>query len=133
MDPNKVATPHFYVSIGISEACFDIADGKKLEGGLGIEEGYVKRWANRTNIQKELENHWKMLKDAISAEQADETSKKSIAQVRLRRAETADEQLRVDMTGTGITKKNADTQQQKLYKFKKLKDNEDKDDHQQSA
>jgi hypothetical protein len=106
MDPKSTATPHFYVSIGISEACFAIADGKKLDGGLGVEDGYVKRWAGRINIQKELENHWKILKEAIAAEQEDENTKKSLAQLRLKRAETSDEDLKVDMTGTGITRKN---------------------------
>ena len=35
MDPKREDEPHFYVQIGISEACFAILAGKKLEGGLG--------------------------------------------------------------------------------------------------
>ncbi len=30
MDPAKITTPHFFVSVGISEACFAIEDGKKI-------------------------------------------------------------------------------------------------------
>jgi Holliday junction resolvase RusA-like endonuclease len=136
MDPQKVSTPHFYVSIGISEACFDIADGRKIDGSLGVEDTYVKRWAGRTNIQRELENYWKMLKDAITAELADDSAKKSIAQIRLRRAETAEERLRVDMTGTGIIRRNKNNQQKRLYKFKKAQEeklSKKKQKRQQSA
>lgn len=118
MDPKKVPQPHFYVSIGISEACFSIDDGKKLEGGLGSEDGYVKRWADRTNIKKELENHWKIIKEAITAQEEDEANKKSAAIVKLRRAETADANLNVDMTSTGIDKSKRE-QRQKRDEFLK--------------
>lgn len=43
MDPKRCSDPHFFVSIGISEANFSILDGKKLDDGLGAEDGYVKR------------------------------------------------------------------------------------------
>jgi len=121
MEPKRQDMPHFYVSIGISEACFSIDDGKKLEGGLGNEDGYVKRWADRTNIHKELEAHWKMLKEALQAEQDDDVSKKSAASVRIRRAETADEDLSVDMTGTGIDKTKREDLRKKrhLYELRK--------------
>lgn len=121
MEPKRQDQPHFYVSIGISEACFSIDDGKKLEGGLGNEDGYVKRWADRTNIHKELESHWKMIKEALAAEQEDDVSKKTAATVRLRRAETTDENLDVDMTGTGIDKTKREEQRKKrmLYELRK--------------
>lgn len=122
MEPKKVAEPHFFVSIGISEACFAIMDGKKLEGGLGAEDGYVKRWADRTNIKKELENHWKILKEAIAAEQEEDVSKKSTATVKLRRAEASQDNLRVDMTGTGIDrakKEELERKRKRLFGMKK--------------
>ncbi len=121
MDPKKIAEPHFFVSIGISEACFSITDGKKLEGGLGSEDGYVKRWSDRTNIHKELESHWKILKEAIAAETEEDASKKSTATVRLRRAETANDQLNVDMTGTGIDKTKRQELQRKRTRFEGFK------------
>lgn len=113
MEPKRQDMPHFFVSIGISEACFSIDDGKKLEGGLGNEDGYVKRWADRTNIHKELEAHWKIVKEKLQADQEEDVSKKSAATVRLRRAEATDEDLNVDMTGTGIDKTKREELQRK--------------------
>lgn len=121
MDPKHVAEPHFYVCIGISEACFSITDGKKLEGGLGPEDGYVKRWADRTNIKKELENHWKALKDAIAAQEEEDANKKSAATVKLRRLETAQDNLSVDMTGTGIDKAKKEELERKRKRLLGLK------------
>lgn len=104
MDPQKTPEPHFYVSLGISEACFSIEEGKKIDGGLGPEDGLVARWASRTNIYNELKNHWKTITEALAAEMEDDMTKKSDAVVRLRRAEREDTDLSVDMTGTGIDK-----------------------------
>lgn len=117
MDPNKVFEPHFFVCIGISEACFAIENGKKLEGGLGIEDGYVKKWADRINIHKELENHWKILKEAISAEE----SRKLAVKIHLRRLETTDTNLNVDMTSTGINKVKREELKEKRKHLQKLK------------
>jgi hypothetical protein len=83
MDPLGNSTPHFFVAIGISEACFAIADGKKLEGGLGVEDNFVKRWAERPSVQRELENHWKELKEAITAKIKEEKNKQAFAQANL--------------------------------------------------
>ncbi len=112
MDPRAIADPHVIITVGISEAAFSIMDGKKLEGGLGPEDGYVKRWIERTNINKELMAHWKILKDAITAEESEDINKKASAVSRLRRAETANVELGVDMTGTGINK----TKQEELHR-----------------
>lgn len=132
MDPKAVAQPHFFVVIGISEACFSIDDGKKIEGGLGHEDGYVKRWADRTNIHKELEAHWKMIKEAIAAEQEDDATKKSAVTVRLRRAETSDENISVDMTSTGLNRakrQESEDKKKRFHKFKKEIKNEIKKDN----
>lgn len=77
MDPVKVTMPHFYVAIGISEACFSIEDGKKLDGSLGgAEDSYVARWASRATVQSELKQQWKAIKDSIDAEKEVEDMKK---------------------------------------------------------
>ncbi len=122
MDPKRVAEPHFYVCIGISEACFSIQDGKKLEGGLGNEDGYVKRWSDRTNIHKELEAHWKMLKDLIAAEESEDVNKKATASMITRRlASAGNDNLDVDMTGTGIDKSKKQELERKKRRFAGLK------------
>lgn len=126
MDPKREDEPHFYVQIGISEACFAILDGKKLEGGLGAEDGYVKRWSDRSNINNELKNHWKVIKEAIAAEEEDDATKKSSAITALRRAEASQTELNVDMTGTGIDKTKREELERKKKRFVGLKKDIDK-------
>lgn len=129
MDPKREDEPHFYVQIGISEACFAILDGKKLEGGLGAEDGYVKRWSDRSNINNELKNHWKVIKEAIAAEEEDDATKKSSAITALRRAEASQTELNVDMTGTGIDKTKREELERKKKRFVGLKKDIDKNKH----
>jgi hypothetical protein len=105
MDPIKISTPHFFVAIGISEACFAISDGKKIEGGLGIEDGYVKRWSERINIQKELKKYWKMTEESVEIEKEKQKQNQSLAKIRLN-TEPQNSDLGVDMTGTGIIQKD---------------------------
>lgn len=120
MDPSKLTTPHFYVSVGISEACFAIEDGKKIEGSLGYEDGYVVRWAGRSNIHNELEAFWKALKDAMSAMDKDEGSGKSIETlVQSKLTEAANDAMQVDMTGTGIDRSKKFEYDRKKKKFLK--------------
>lgn len=129
MDPKREDEPHFYVQIGISEACFAILDGKKLEGGLGAEDGYVKRWSDRSNINNELKNHWKVIKEAIAAEEEEDATKKSSAITALRRAESSQTDLNVDMTGTGIDKTKREELERKKKRFVGLKKDIDKNKH----
>ena len=129
MDPKREDEPHFYVQIGISEACFAILDGKKLEGGLGAEDGYVKRWSDRSNINNELKNHWKVIKEAIAAEEEEDATKKSSAITVLRRAEASQTELNVDMTGTGIDKTKREELERKQKRFVGLKKDIDKNKH----
>ncbi|CDE99915.1 unknown [Clostridium sp. CAG:813] len=129
MDPKRCSDPHFFVSIGISEANFSILDGKKLDGGLGAEDGYVKRWSDRVNINNELRAHWKIIKEAIAAEQEEDTGKKSSVTLRLRRAENSQDNLDVDMTGTGIDKTKREAKTKRLLKMKNnVLDSNKKDD-----
>lgn len=129
MDPKREDEPHFYVQIGISEACFAILDGKKLEGGLGAEDGYVKRWSDRSNINNELKNHWKVIKEAIAAEEEEDATKKSSAITALRRAEASQTDLNVDMTGTGIDKTKREELERKQKRFAGFKKDIDKNKH----
>lgn len=126
MDPKREDEPHFFVQIGISEACFAILDGKKLEGGLGAEDGYVKRWSDRSNINNELKNHWKVIKEAIAAEEEEDATKKSSAITALRRAESSQTDLNVDMTGTGIDKTKREELERKKKRFAGFKKDIDK-------
>ena len=81
MDPKKNQIPHFYVSLGISEACYMISPVQKISGSIGRnEEKYIIMWASRTNINGELRKHWAYLMKALALEleDADENEKQII-------------------------------------------------------
>lgn len=63
----------------------------------------MKRWAERVNINKELKNHWKLVKEAFITEMGEEDAqRRAMAVIRMRRA--SNEDLNVDMTGTGLNR-----------------------------
>lgn len=60
MDPKKLKTPHFTIKMGMSEATFDLNSCEKLNGGLGFEERFVRRWYDRVGIKQRLSECWEM-------------------------------------------------------------------------
>ena len=58
MDISKKASPHVTISIGMSEAEFDIRTGDKRTGGLGPDEKYVFRWLGRADTLPDLNDCW---------------------------------------------------------------------------
>ena len=116
MDPIKIREPHFFVSIGISEACYSIETGKKLDGSLGPEDSYVTRWAGRSNINNELKNHWKNILDAVELDAEEDATKKAIDAIKMR-PEEKDESLAVDMTGTGISRVRPSSRGKRRYYY----------------
>lgn len=58
MDPVKIQDPHFWVRIGISEACFLIQDGTILSGSIGADTKYIPKWLNKTGVREELMATW---------------------------------------------------------------------------
>ena len=66
-------------------------------------------------------SHWKLLKDAITAEESEDLNKKASAAARLRRAESANVDLGVDMTGTGINTTKQEELQRKRNRLKGFK------------
>jgi len=114
MDPLKVTEPHFFVSIGISEACYNLDSGKKMDGSLGPEDAYVSRWAGRSNIASALKAHWKKLLDAAhDEEEQEEAVKKALDMIPTMKddktvsntgTDDLDGELDIDMMGTGRSK-----------------------------
>lgn len=64
MNPKQSEMPHLIVRIGISEAMFSLSSGDKISGGLGPDEGTVKRWLARNLSNYDLNNVWKQEKKA---------------------------------------------------------------------
>ena len=58
MDIAKDSTPHVVVTVGMSEAKYNIKMGEKMEGGLGPDDKYVQRWFNNTNTIPALMECW---------------------------------------------------------------------------
>ena len=60
-DPRTTKTPQIIITIGMSEAAFNVMTGEKISGGLGPDERYVIRWMDRGSNREELKA---ILKDA---------------------------------------------------------------------
>ncbi len=54
LDPRTSKIPQISVSIGISEATFNLLTSEKTSGGLGPDEKYVLRWLDRGSNREEL-------------------------------------------------------------------------------
>ncbi len=53
-DPRTTKIPQVIITIGMSEASFDIMTGEKISGGLGPDEKYIFRWLDRGSNRGEL-------------------------------------------------------------------------------
>lgn len=62
MDARRIASPHFTVRIGISEASYSIETCERIAGSLGMDEKFIPRWFNKSNIKEEIEAIWKTSK-----------------------------------------------------------------------
>ena len=58
MAPSKNRNPHFWVRIGISEACFLIEDGSVITGSIGPDTKYIPKWLNKSGVREELMSTW---------------------------------------------------------------------------
>lgn len=59
MDPKTNSTPHIIIRIGISEAIYDIRTWTKISGGLGTDEGIIKRWFDRNMDNFDFIGNWR--------------------------------------------------------------------------
>jgi len=67
----KYTFPNIIVCIGISEAVFNFVDGTKVDGGLGPDEKYVRKWLGSSNIVSDLKELWISTSELIKAEDED--------------------------------------------------------------
>lgn len=61
MNIAKNPTPHFTISIAMSQAEFDLRTGEKLSGSLGPDERHVLRWIAKANTLLLLTERWKLV------------------------------------------------------------------------
>lgn len=113
MEPKKNKTPHFYVSLGISQACYMINPVEKILGGIGgNDERYVIMWANRPNINGELRKHWAFLMKASTIDveglvEANTNAQKVSKETEEKLQEEAAQIASDIITGAGVDNKNA--------------------------
>lgn len=60
--------PHVIIAIGISEAIYNVKDVIKIDGGLGSDERYVRKWLEKTNTIDNLVEIYNNLTDLTSVE-----------------------------------------------------------------
>lgn len=64
----KLHYPNIIVTIGISEAIFNIREGTKTDGSLGPDERYVKKWLGSSSVIADLKEIYIAMSDLIKAE-----------------------------------------------------------------
>jgi hypothetical protein len=70
---SKYHYAHVIITIGISEAVFNISDGTKTDGGLGPDEKYVRKWLGTSSIVSDLKEIYIAMSDLIKAEDEDKS------------------------------------------------------------
>ena len=53
-DPRTTKNPEIVVSVGMSEATFNLNTREKISGGLGPDERYIIRWLGRDSTYNDL-------------------------------------------------------------------------------
>lgn len=64
----KLHYPNIIITIGISEATFNIKEGTKTDGSLGPDERYVKKWLGNSSVIADLKEIYIAMSDLIKAE-----------------------------------------------------------------
>ena len=59
MDPRTTPNPQVKITIGMSEATFNIITSEKIAGGLGPDERFVIRWLGKELNLGELKEAWR--------------------------------------------------------------------------
>ena len=72
LDPRTTQFPQVRVTIGMSEAVFNIATIEKISGGLGPDERYVIRWFMRNTNMMEIKEAWRRAEKQIGKAQGAE-------------------------------------------------------------
>lgn len=98
IDPKRESKPHFYVSAGISEVCFDIDNVEKISGNFGPDERYITRWASKPNINGELKKTWMILAKTASSFYGKAANEELEEKLKIAEAENQ----KVDMLGIGV-------------------------------
>ena len=104
MDPKKNRVPHFYISVNISEACYQIDPVEKISGSLGSDERFILLWANRPNINGELKKHWIYLTNSKDGLSSSHVKDEKTVEENIQLSESELREATNIITGSGIRK-----------------------------
>lgn len=60
MNIEEETCPFIAISIGMSEAKYNLNTLEKIKGSLGADEKYVQRWFNKTGVLESLKDNYKL-------------------------------------------------------------------------
>ena len=85
---SEITYPHVVISIGISEAVYNIKDCTKVEGGLGSDEKYIRKWLGKSSVLESLMEIYQQINELgeaedVHAEDLEELSEGKAGGVRL--------------------------------------------------
>lgn len=105
---SEITYPHVVISIGISEAVYNIKDCTKVEGGLGSDEKYIRKWLGKSSVLESLMEVYDQINELGQAENM--------------RAEDLAELAEGKAGGVRLTKYDAE-QPKNLSNLKRLEEN----------
>lgn len=71
-DARTAKTPQVVITVGMSEAAFNIITGEKISGGLGPDERYIIRWFDRGSNREELKEAFRRAEKNVGKANADD-------------------------------------------------------------
>ncbi len=86
---SQLQYPNVIITIGISEATYNIEDGTKTEGSLGPDEKYVYKWIGNKNIQPLLKELYLSMTELVDLEEEQQDLKDEL-----------EDELKGDMEGS---------------------------------
>ena len=75
---STIRFPHVIITIGISEAVFNIEENIKTDGGLGPDERYVKKWLSNASVIYDLKELYKKMGELVNAKEEDENNPNAV-------------------------------------------------------
>lgn len=59
MDVSAERFPHVVISVGMSEAMYNLTTLEKVNGSLGVDERFAQKWFDRAGVIESLRHCWK--------------------------------------------------------------------------
>lgn len=118
--------PNVIITIGISEATYNIEDGTKTDGSLGPDEKYVYKWVSNTYIAPALKEIYLSMTELVDLEDEQEELKEELEEELLSKGEGAAGESDIDTRPSRRSRKNFRSMMMPAsYNIPSLDDNSD--------